>query len=79
VISQKPEIPAITPFYLISDKKTRRITMLTSEFKTTYETKIGDTVYTITSECPEHTTDDTLDALVRLIKRNIAGIETDCK
>ena len=53
--------------------------MLTSEFKTTYETKIGDTVYTITSECPEHTTDDTLDALVRLIKRNIAGIETDCK
>jgi hypothetical protein len=53
--------------------------MLTSEFKTTYETKIGDTVYTITSECPEDTTDDILDALVRLIKRDVAGVETERK
>ena len=53
--------------------------MLTSEFKTIYETKIGDTVYTITSECPEDTTDDILDALVRLIKRDIADVETERK
>ena len=26
--------------------------MLTSEFSKTYETKIGNTIYTITSECP---------------------------
>ena len=42
-----------------------------------YETKIGDTVFEITSECPEDTTDDILDALVRLIKRDIAGIVTN--
>lgn len=53
--------------------------MLTSEFNTTYQTKICDTVYTITSECPEDTTDDILDALVRLIKRDIAGVETERK
>jgi len=50
--------------------------MLTSEYKKTYETKIGGTVYTITSECPEDTTDDILDALVRLIKKDVAGVET---
>jgi len=51
--------------------------MITSEFKKTYETKIGDTVYEITSECPEDTKDDILDVLVRLIKRDIAGVITD--
>ena len=51
--------------------------MITSEFNTTYETKIGDTVYEITSECPEDTTEDILDVLVRLIKRDIAGVVTD--
>lgn len=53
--------------------------MLTSEFSKTYETKIGDTVYTITSECPEDTKDDILDALVRLMKREIRGVETEKK
>ncbi len=53
--------------------------MLKSEFNHTYETAIGDTVYTITSECPEDTTEDILDALVRLIKRDIAGVDTDRK
>ena len=53
--------------------------MITSEFNTTYQTKIGDTVYTITSECDEDATEDILDALVRLIKRDIAGIDTERK
>jgi len=53
--------------------------MLTSEFSITYETKIGNTIYSITSECPEGTTDDILDALVRLIKRDISGVETEQK
>ncbi|MGI6404033.1 MAG: hypothetical protein ACOX0K_07485 [Oscillospiraceae bacterium] len=47
--------------------------MLTSEFSKTYETQIGNTVYTITSECPEDTKEDMLDALVRLMKRDIRG------
>jgi hypothetical protein len=55
------------------------IAMLTSEFKITYETKIGDTLCTITSECPEDTREDILDVLVRLIKRDIAGVETERK
>ena len=45
--------------------------MITSEFNKTYQTQIGDTVYTITSECDENETEDILDALVRLIKRDI--------
>ena len=53
--------------------------MLTSEFKKTYETKIGETVYEITSECPEDTTEDILDVLVRLIKRDITGVNTERK
>ena len=53
--------------------------MITSEFNKTYRTQIGDTVYTITSECDEDTTEDILDALVRLIKRDIAGIDTERK
>lgn len=53
--------------------------MLTSEFNKTYESKIRDTVYTITSECTEDAAEDILDALVRLIKRDIAGVQTDKK
>ncbi len=53
--------------------------MLTSEFSKTYEAKIGNTLFTITSECPEDTKEDMLDALVRLIKRDIKGIETGRK
>lgn len=53
--------------------------MLTSEFSKTYETKIGNTIYTITSECPEDTKEDMLDALVRLMKRDIRGVETEKK
>jgi len=53
--------------------------MITSEFSKTYETQIGDTVYTIESWCDEDTSEDILDALVRLIKRDIAGVETKRK
>ena len=49
--------------------------MFISERSNTYEEKIGGTVYEITSECPEDTCEDILDALVRLIKRDIAGID----
>ena len=48
--------------------------MFVSEYKTTYEEKIGNTVYEITSECPEDTFESILDALVSLIKRDIVGI-----
>lgn len=53
--------------------------MFTSEFCATHEYTTGGTVVTITSECPEDATDDMLDALVRLIKRDINGIETERK
>lgn len=53
--------------------------MLTSEFSKTYQTQIGATIYTIASECPEDTTEDILDALVRLIKRDVAGVDTERK
>jgi hypothetical protein len=51
--------------------------MLTSEFHTVYDQKIGDTTVTIESECPDDTKEDILDALLRLIKRDISGIDTE--
>ena len=53
--------------------------MLISEFNKAYQIQIGDTAYDIESTCAEDTTEDILDALVRLMKRDIAGIETDSK
>jgi len=51
--------------------------MLIKEYENTYDEKIGDTIYSITSECDEDTKEDILEAIVRLIKRDIAGVETE--
>lgn len=55
--------------------------IVVSEWSKVYQTKISSTVYTITSECAEDVDleDDFLSALVRLIKRDIAGLESTKK
>jgi len=42
--------------------------MITSEFNKTYRTQIGDTVYTITSECDEDTTEDIRNVMLHIMK-----------
>ena len=51
--------------------------MCKTKFHHTSETTIGDTVVTIESCCPYDSTDDILDALIRLMKRNVAGVAAD--
>jgi hypothetical protein len=51
--------------------------MLTSEFHKTYEREVGKTVVTVVSECDEDTREDIIDALIRLIKRDIANLAAE--
>lgn len=49
--------------------------MLKLEISKTYEQIIGDTLFTIESECPEDSSVDMLDALVTLMKRELISTE----
>lgn len=51
--------------------------MLFAEHHGTCETTIGGTVITIESSSPENCKEDILDALVRLMKRDVAGVDTN--
>lgn len=49
--------------------------MLIPEYQGDCQTTYGETIITIESHCPDDCGESILEALVRLIKREVAGLE----
>lgn len=51
--------------------------MIVPEFQGSCQTTVGDTIVTIESHCPDDCKESILDALARLMKRDVAGVVAD--
>ena len=51
--------------------------MFVAEYRGSCQTTIDDTVVTIESQCLDKNAESILEALVRLMKRDVAGVEND--